>query len=84
MEKAPKVQELAQKGENILPLASFLHCPTPAFGRARCKTQHAAFGSACYSTRSGVLRHSLVPPLVTSWSCRNLWIHLPVPGRIII
>lgn len=37
MEKAPELQELAQKGENILPLASFLHCPNPAHGRADIK-----------------------------------------------
>lgn len=37
MEKALELQELAQKGENILPLASFLHCPSPALGRADTK-----------------------------------------------
>lgn len=37
MEKAPELQELAQKGENTLPLASFLHCPNPAHGRADIK-----------------------------------------------
>lgn len=44
MEKARKVQELAQKGENILPLASFLHCPTPAFGRADIKHSKLLLG----------------------------------------
>lgn len=37
MEKAPELQKLAQKRKNTLPLASFLHCPNPAHGRADIK-----------------------------------------------
>lgn len=65
MEKAPELQELASKRRKIsfLWLVFVLSCSSA--WQSRCKTQHAAFGDADYSTRSGVVRDSLVLLLMT-------------------
>ena len=73
-----------QKGEKDLSFGLFSVLSHSSAWQSRCKTRHAAFGDAGYSTRSGIIRDSLVLPLMTGWICGNCWVHLLDPGRIIL